>query len=84
MFFRVFPEALDPCFVCFTLSRSSPCNAYHRPHHSLFLVGSVHHLPVVVAVLAGGGSRASWFMGDGEARSSGGGRRRLWAVDGGG
>ena len=27
---RVFPEALDPCFVCFTLSRSSPCNAYQR------------------------------------------------------
>ena len=28
--FRVFPEALDPCFACFTLSRSSPCNAYQR------------------------------------------------------
>ena len=28
--FRVFPEALDPCFACFTLPRSSPCNAYHR------------------------------------------------------
>ena len=27
--FRVFPEALDPCFACFALSRSSPCNAYH-------------------------------------------------------
>ena len=26
--FRVFPEALDPCFACFTLSRSSPCNTY--------------------------------------------------------
>ena len=24
--FRVFPEALDPCF---TLSPSSPCNVYH-------------------------------------------------------
>ena len=31
--FRVFPEALDPCFACFTLSRSSLCNAYHRPCH---------------------------------------------------
>ena len=28
--FRVFPEALDPCFMCFTLSRSSPCNTYHQ------------------------------------------------------
>ena len=28
--FRVFPEALDPCFACFTLSHSSPCNAYQR------------------------------------------------------
>ena len=26
--FRVFPEALDPCFVCFTLSCSSQCNMY--------------------------------------------------------
>jgi hypothetical protein len=28
--FRVFPEALDPCFVCFALSRSSLCNAHHH------------------------------------------------------
>ena len=28
--FRVFPEALDPCFAFCTLSRSSLCNAYHH------------------------------------------------------
>ena len=28
--FRVFPEALDPCFVFCALSRSSLCNAYQR------------------------------------------------------
>jgi len=28
--FRVFPEALDPCFAFCALSRSSPCNAYQR------------------------------------------------------
>ena len=27
--FRVFPEALDPCSTCFTLSCSSLCNTYH-------------------------------------------------------
>ena len=27
--FRVFPEALDPCFAFCALPRSSPCNAYH-------------------------------------------------------
>ena len=42
--FRVFPEAVDPCFAFCTLSRSSPCNAYQyhaaptqpntTPHHS--------------------------------------------------
>ena len=26
--FRVFPEALYPCFACFTLSHSSLCNMY--------------------------------------------------------
>ena len=31
-----------------------------------------------MAVLAGGGSRASWFVGYGEWRLSVGGRRRLW------
>ena len=31
-----------------------------------------------------GDSRASWFVGDREARSLVGGRRRLWAADGGG
>ena len=35
--FRVFPEALDPCFACFTLSRSSPCNAYHHLFQTLYI-----------------------------------------------
>ena len=36
--FRVFPEALDPCFACFTLSRSSPCNAYQW---EVYLAGGI-------------------------------------------
>ena len=37
-----------------------------------------------MAVLAGGGSHASWFVGHGEGRLSVGGRYRLWAAHGGG
>jgi len=40
--FRVFPEALDPCFAFCTLSRSSPCNAYHQ------LFQSDHRFPLKV------------------------------------
>ena len=46
-------------------------------------MGAGCHSLAAVAVVAGGGSHASWFVGDGEGRLSMGGRRRLWAVDGG-
>ena len=46
--FRVFPEALDPCFAFCALSRSSPCNAYQHCGGSLH--GHVFRCHVVSVV----------------------------------
>ena len=83
--FRVFPEALDPCFACFTLSRSSPCNAYHRSS-----MGDRRHLWEGVATVLGH-CRArlvvalrlrrlwAWGVICGCGEPFGGGGHRLWA-----
>ena len=43
-------------------------------------MGVGRHLWAVVAILAGGGSHALWFVGHGEGQSLVGGRCRLWAT----